>query len=174
MRGSFSAGKPSYTRRVTASIHKCLLRTLRKSETGQATVELALVLPVVLLILLGILDFGRAFNTDNTTNHLANLGARFAAVGTFPSGKSGESLCEYINSSAAPSNLKAKLGVKIAEPTVAVGEPVEVQVTSNYHWLKFIQGAIGRETATAIVGSATMRIENTANGSMACSIAAPS
>jgi Flp pilus assembly protein TadG len=167
----FFAAVQSRAFRARSRASKRFLRTFRTSEDGQATVELALILPVVLLILLGILDFGRALNTENTTNHLANLGARFAAVGTVPSGKS---LCEYINSSAAPSNLKEKLGVEISEPSVAAGAPVTVRVTNNYHWLKFIQGAIGRATATAVVGSATMRLENTANGSMACSIPAPS
>jgi Flp pilus assembly protein TadG len=157
--------------RVTLGLRKHLVHAFRQSESGQALVELALVLPVVLLILLGIIDFGQAFNTENTTNHLANVGARFAAVGTIPSGVS---LCAYIDSTAAPSNLQNKLGVAVTEPSVTVGEQVTVQVTDNYHWLKYIQGAVGTAASTAVVGTATMRLENISNGSMACSIPAPS
>jgi Flp pilus assembly protein TadG len=146
------------------------LRTLCMSEDGQAVAELALVLPLLLLILLGILDFGQALNTKNTTNHLANLGARFAAVGTIPSGSS---LCDYITSTAAPSNLQKKLGVLVTEPSATVGSQVTVQVTNNYHWLKFIQGPIGNSASTTVSGAATMRLESTSNGSMACSIPAP-
>jgi Flp pilus assembly protein TadG len=141
-------------------------RRLIKSEDGQAVVELALALPVLLLILLAIFDFGEALNTQNTSNHLANLGARFAAVGSIPSGGS---VCSYINSSAAPSNLKEKLGVVVTEPSVTVGSQVTVKVSDNYHWLKFLQGALGGVTVTTVAGEATMRLENTANGSMACS-----
>jgi TadE-like protein len=150
---------------------KRLVRAFRRSDDGQALVELALVLPVVLLILFGILDFGRALNTKNSANHLANLGARFAAVGTIPSEST--SLCAYINKIAAPSNLKEKLGVEVIEPSVTVGLQVTVKVTNTYHWLKFIEGTIGK-VSSPVAGEATMRVENTANGSMACKIEAPS
>jgi Flp pilus assembly protein TadG len=150
---------------------KRLFRTFRRSEDGQALVELALVLPVVLLILFGIVDFGRALNTKNTANHLANLGARFAAVGTIPSGST--SLCEYIDNIAAPSNLQKKLGVEVIEPSVAVGSQLTVKVSNRYQWLKFIQGKLGIGTSSTVVGEATMRLENTANGSMKCEISPP-
>jgi Flp pilus assembly protein TadG len=127
-------------------------------------VELAFILPVLMLILLGIFDFGQAVNTQNTSNHLANLGARFAAVGTIPSGSS---ICSYINSSAAPSNLQGKLSVVVTEPSVTVGSQVTVRVTTTYNWLPFLQGAVGA-TTSPVSGEATMRLENTANGSMAC------
>jgi hypothetical protein len=170
MPGSFAAAR-SRTFRAKSWPLRRLLRTLRKSEDGQAVAELALVLPLLLLILLAILDFGQALNTKNTANHLANLGARFAAVGTFPAEKG--NLCEYINSTA-PSNLQNKLGVVVSEanpPTV--GSPVKVTVTNNYHWLKFINGTIGGITSTTVSGEATMRLENTANGSMECVIKTP-
>jgi TadE-like protein len=171
--GLSTAAIQSHARPATSRALKQLLGWVRKSEQGQAVVELALILPVVLLLLLGIVDYSQALNTDNTANHLANLGARFAAVGTIPSGKS---LCEYIDSKEgpAPSSLQQQLGVVVKEPMVAVGQPVEVVVTHNYHWLKFIEGVVTHVASTSIVGSATMRVENTANGSMACSIPAPS
>jgi Flp pilus assembly protein TadG len=143
-----------------------LFRSLRDSEDGQAVVELALVLPVLLLILLGIFDFGQALNSQNTANHLANLGARLAAVGTFPN--KGENLCEYIDSKAAPSNLQNKLGVVITEQSETVGSQVTVRVTDNYHWLTFLQPAIGTPSSP-VAGDATMRLEATTNGTMACS-----
>jgi Flp pilus assembly protein TadG len=130
---------------------------------------MALVMPMLLLILFAIFDFGQAINTKNTSTHLANLGARFAAVGTVPSGKS---LCEYIRSSAAPSNLQNQLGVVVTEPSIAVGSQVTVRVTDNYHWLKFVQGSLNSSASSLVAGEATMRLENTTNGSMACTIAA--
>jgi Flp pilus assembly protein TadG len=57
---------------------------LRRSEDGQALVELALVLPVLLIVVLAIVDFGRAVNYWNDENHLAEIGARYAAVGSLP------------------------------------------------------------------------------------------
>ena len=42
--------------------------------------EFALVLPLLLLILIGMLDFGKIFNYWIDETHLANEGARYAVV----------------------------------------------------------------------------------------------
>jgi hypothetical protein len=149
-----------------STLNSSVPERLFKSDDGQAMVELAFVLPILMLILLAIFDFGQAVNTQNTSNHLANLGARFAAVGTIPSGSS---ICSYINSSGgpAPSNLQGKLTVAVTEPSVTVGERVTVRVATTYNWLPFLQGAVGA-TTSPISAEATMRLENVANGSMAC------
>ena len=55
-------------------------------ERGQATVEFALILPALLLLILGMLDFGRAVNYYNTLTELAAEGARSAAVNLNPDG----------------------------------------------------------------------------------------
>lgn len=46
------------------------------SERGAAAVEFALVLPVLILLVLGIVDFGRAFNAQQTLTFAARTGAR--------------------------------------------------------------------------------------------------
>ena len=51
-----------------------------RSERGTAVVEFALVGPILFLLVLGILDFGRALNYYNTLTQLAGQGARAAAV----------------------------------------------------------------------------------------------
>lgn len=57
------------------------LNNLIRSNRGQAMVELALVLPLILLILFGIMEFGRAYQAYITVNYLAREGARKGAVG---------------------------------------------------------------------------------------------
>uniref|UniRef100_A0A7C1J7Q0 Pilus assembly protein n=1 Tax=Ammonifex degensii TaxID=42838 RepID=A0A7C1J7Q0_9THEO len=52
-----------------------------REERGQATVELALVLPVLILILFGIMEFGRLFSAYLVITNAAREGARLAAVG---------------------------------------------------------------------------------------------
>ena len=42
--------------------------------------ELAIVIPLVLLFLFGIIDFGLALNTKNSDTNLANLAAREVSV----------------------------------------------------------------------------------------------
>ena len=51
-----------------------------RSERGAAAVELALLLPVLLLIVFGIIDFGRALNAQITLTQAAREGARLTAL----------------------------------------------------------------------------------------------
>lgn len=57
------------------------LRAALFDRRGQSLVEFALALPVLLLVLFGITEFGRAFQAYLTVNHIAREGARLAAVG---------------------------------------------------------------------------------------------
>jgi len=53
----------------------------RAPDRGAAAVEFALVLPVLLVILFGIIDFGRLLNAQITTNQAAREGARVVMLG---------------------------------------------------------------------------------------------
>ncbi len=49
-------------------------------EGGAAMVEVAIVLPVLLLLVFGIIDFGRLYNTQVTLTHAAREGVRDYAI----------------------------------------------------------------------------------------------
>ena len=50
------------------------------NSAGQALVEMAIILPLLLLLVIGIFEFGRAMYTKNTLTHAARAGARTAVV----------------------------------------------------------------------------------------------
>jgi len=52
----------------------------RLDNRGQALVEFALLLPLVMLILIGIIEFGRAWQAKQTLTDVAREGARIAAI----------------------------------------------------------------------------------------------
>jgi len=52
----------------------------RRRSRGQALVEFALVLPLLILIFMGLFDFGRAVFAWNTLSNAAREGARVAIV----------------------------------------------------------------------------------------------
>ncbi|MGO4886404.1 TadE/TadG family type IV pilus assembly protein [Anaerobacillus sp. MEB173] len=52
-----------------------------RSQKGQATVELALSLTILLFLLFGIIDFGRIFHSYLTLEHAGREAARVASVG---------------------------------------------------------------------------------------------
>jgi Flp pilus assembly protein TadG len=51
-----------------------------RKEKGAVAVEMAIVLPLLLLILLGIMEFGRALNVQVSLTQAAREGARYAAI----------------------------------------------------------------------------------------------
>jgi Flp pilus assembly protein TadG len=51
-----------------------------RSEKGQSLVETALILPILLLLLFGIVDFGRLLHAYLTIDHAGREAARFASV----------------------------------------------------------------------------------------------
>jgi Flp pilus assembly protein TadG len=56
-----------------------LLKT-RHEQQGAVAVEMAILLPLLLLILIGIIEFGRVFNVQISLNQAAREGARHAAI----------------------------------------------------------------------------------------------
>ena len=57
-----------------------ILSKLRKSEKGQSLVEFVLVLPILLLLILGVLEFGWMLNAKVTVNAAVREGARVRAA----------------------------------------------------------------------------------------------
>jgi len=53
-------------------------------QAGQAMVEFVLVAPILFLVLLGIVDFGRAIAYNNEVTNAAREGARVAILASNP------------------------------------------------------------------------------------------
>lgn len=51
-----------------------------RNEKGAAAVEMALLLPVLILLLFGIMEFGRAFNTQVTLTNAARESVRVMSI----------------------------------------------------------------------------------------------
>lgn len=65
----------------------------KKKESGQALVEFALILPILMVILCGILDFGWIYYNKYKVEDAAYEGARFASIAVEDSGV-GDTLTE--------------------------------------------------------------------------------
>jgi TadE-like protein len=123
------------------------------NESGQSSVEFALVLPLLLFVLFAIVEFARAYNAYNDLNQMAATGARYAAVGRYPGNTS------LINSEA--------------DTNVSRGATVTLQYLQNGVAGSCVVGGSVRITARAPItltpilkvgtinmgGSAEMRVE---------------
>ncbi len=139
-------------------------RGLRPSrESGQAVVEFAMVVPLLCVLVLVLVDFGKGMNYWLDLNHVSSEVARKAAVNTFPTAGEYQT---YALAKLETTELKA--GGTDSIPTAAsvaiclpeggdVGDPVTVQISVAYHWIPFID-----HTDWQIRGTATMRLEQDA------------
>jgi Flp pilus assembly protein TadG len=64
------------------------MKTVSKLQRrrGQATVELALVTPLLMIIVIGIFEFGRAWNEKQVITNAARDGARVASITRYSKG----------------------------------------------------------------------------------------
>jgi Flp pilus assembly protein TadG len=93
---------------ITSPITPARVRNLA-SEEGQAAVEFAMVLPLLVVLLLGVIQLGIAFNNYVTLTDAARAGARKAIVSRLAGG--GTSDAEAAVRAAAGSLDQAKLQV---------------------------------------------------------------
>jgi len=138
-------------------------------ERGAALVEFALVLPVILLILMGIVYVGEALNESIDETNLVSEAARYAAVNQNPGAGT---LQAYIASQADTADLqKASVCISFPNGTSNIGDPVQVTMSVTYSWLPIVGNALGIPGAnptSTLVRSATMRLETVPTYSAGC------
>jgi Flp pilus assembly protein TadG len=112
---------------------------LRKQD-GQAMVGLAFVLPILIMVMLGIVQFGIVFNNYVTMTDAARAGARKAAVSRFlhDNGAAAKALVYADATSLDSDTLDVSVGAS-PDWTTAGGE---VTVTASYPYSIDILGIV--------------------------------
>jgi Flp pilus assembly protein TadG len=67
------------TRLFKQRVDRCGREVAQSCARGNSVVEMALVLPVMIGLLLGVMDFGRAFYSAMAVTHAATVGAQYGA-----------------------------------------------------------------------------------------------
>jgi len=101
----------------------------RQNESGQAMVELALVLPVLVLILLAIIQLGLLYNRYVTITDATRAGARMASVSRSAGDPVGVTT-QAVRDSASDLD-QSKLGVTVT-PGLPWSNGGQVTVTTTY------------------------------------------
>ena len=105
---------------------KVLKSRYGRAERGQSLVEFVLVLPVFLLFLFAIIDFGMGFHAWITVTNASREGARIGAVGA-----TSAEIENKVRSSASSLD-QNKLSVAVTNAQGAPGDPVTVDVSYRY------------------------------------------
>lgn len=133
---------------------KTIMRKLIKQKKGQALVELALILPIILIILFGIIEFGRIYGASLTVNYSAREGARLGVTGATDS----EINTRVVD--ASPNLDATKLAITIV-PEQAVrqrGEEISVRVSYPVEIIVPVISAITGDMVT-VQANSVMRVE---------------
>ncbi|HEY8838486.1 MAG TPA: TadE family protein [Dehalococcoidia bacterium] len=137
-----------------------LRRTVAESN-GQAIIEFALLLPLFLLLLFGIIDFGRAYSASVTLTNAAREGARYGVIQ--PTNTSG--IISRVHTTAGPYNDSNLLVTPSCSPSCSSGNDVIVLTNYQFSFItplagiaKFFSGG-ALPTKLNLKSSADMRIE---------------
>ena len=145
----------------------------RRSQRGQSLVEFALVLPILLILVLGIVDFGMGLRAYVTLTNATREGARFAAVGnpagTYPAdctGSSSDSAVGRVCTTLSGLDLDGMQTVSVVYPDGQLpGNSVVVSADYQYEFITPLSAVAGFFSGGSFTGhldlSATsdMRLE---------------
>jgi Flp pilus assembly protein TadG len=105
-------------------------------ERGAAAVEFALVLPLLVLLVVGIAEFGRAYNLQTTLSAAAREGARTMALEDDPT-KANAAVATYLDPIVAS---KIDIEVKGQTGCGTTDARVVVAVSHDFHFLTTFLG----------------------------------
>lgn len=129
----------------------------RKTEQGQAMVEMALVLPILILIVFGIIEFGRIFNAKLIVTNASREGARYASV-------NGNAVTDTQITNVIK-NYTPSLEPTKVDPRVSLGQSQRIRgaavTVTVYYPVQIVAPVISAFTGNPykVYGQTTMRVE---------------
>ena len=118
----------------------------KASERGAVAVEFALLAPVLVMLLLGIMEFGRAYNVQASLTNAAREGVRVMAINNSQS----DARTAAKNAAGPLNPVLADGNVAFSAPTCAVGSQMTVTITYSLGTMTGIAGPF------AMTGKGTM------------------
>ena len=149
------------------------LRKVRRREEAQSLAEFALILPIFLILVFGIIDFGMGLRAYITVAQATREGARYGAVGnqagTFTAGGAGD--C----SGSVETNIVGKVcatmnGLDLGDvqdvsvscpdtgttPPCPPGDPIEVSAEFRYHYITPVRTIVNVLSGGSMPGFVTV------------------
>lgn len=130
-----------------------------RRENGQSMVEFALVLPILLILICGIIDFGWLFYNQSELNNVAREGARYATVNT---GKTDRiALIESRVNSVATASIKPIIITTTYSnlQTPLLGD-ITLNLSANVKVLTPVIGVFVKDQQVNLKAKVTMKVES--------------
>jgi hypothetical protein len=129
-------------------------RSSKPTQSGQDLAEFAIILPLLLLVVFGVLDLGRIFHAAIATTNAAREGARYAT--RHPSDTSG--IIASTLGEAQNSGIDLSTSIIDVSCPEGCGQGRAIRVTVQYDFTFFFIGFVFPESNRTIIRSAEMMV----------------
>jgi Flp pilus assembly protein TadG len=150
-------------------------KRLARGEAGGVAVEFAIILPILVLLVFGIIDFGHAWYIKQVVTNASREGARYGTRFTgSPANTLNPSISNYVLNTSAENGDKGGLGLRDqlqgCNPTVPTptgtgytnatpGNPLYVTVTATKTWWVVNRFVPGMDPSKTISSTTCMAVE---------------
>jgi Flp pilus assembly protein TadG len=118
---------------------------LRRNERGAALLEMALTLPLMLLVSIGIVEFGRAYQTWQVLTNAAREGARIAVLPGTSDASVTTRVLTYLSDGQVTNSATATVNITRDNPiAIGTGTVTASRVTVNYPFTFIVLQPIAR------------------------------
>lgn len=118
------------------------------SERGAAAVEFAILLPVLVMLVMGIIEFGRAYNAQISLTHAARESVRVMAISNNPTSAKAAAVNAAVSLRPALKTTEVGITTTNTASTALCAAGATATVTLNYS-LSTMTGIAGPFTLTA-------------------------
>lgn len=105
--------------------------TSRRNQRGQAVIELALTLPLLLVVVFGIIDFGFMFQRYEVVTNAAREGARLGVLPDYTAVEAQNRALDYLRASGLNGTVRSCGGAEIGDTMCAQMTSSTVTVTGS-------------------------------------------
>jgi Flp pilus assembly protein TadG len=131
--------------------------SLRKNERGAALLETAITIPIILLITVGIFEFGRAYQTWQVLTNAAREGARMAILVDKTDAEVQTVVKNYITSGGLPATPTVNI-----DRNVAMGTNTASRITVDYPFQFIVLNPVVRMVTPSSTTGAPLTMQSTA------------
>jgi Flp pilus assembly protein TadG len=142
-----------------------LLRRVRTCDSGAEFIEMALAFPMLLLVVLGIMDFGIMFQRYEVMTNAAREGARVAVLPDYSDDDAIQRAEDYLAASFLGGDGIASVSIDGPTPVSVGGNCMNTKTVWVFypHQFEYLSGIIGyfggNFGSRTLTASSTMRVE---------------
>ena len=132
---------------------------LRRNERGTALLETAITIPIILLISVGIFEFGRAYQTWQVLTNAAREGARISVLADKTEADVTSAVRGYLQAGGLPGYATAGI---VIERTVPLGTNTGSKITVNYPFQFMVLNGVAKLVTTGSTAGKPLTMQSVA------------